>query len=242
MIYTTPAGSIPGLYADILHQPHAIIAGATGSGKSVAINGLIYAGLYKAPPEVGFVLIDPKRVELIQYAHLPQVIRYASEPGAMLSTLCNAVDLMERRYSDMQRRRCRRWTGQEIYIFVDEYADLITTQKRAVKPLFCRLAQLGRAAGIHLVLATQRPTRDIIDGQIKVNIDARLALRCPTAQDSRNIINIPGAEELPRYGEGLYITPDTMHPVLVNVPMIPDAELDRLVTHWEQQTPRRRWA
>lgn len=240
MTYTTPAGSIPGLYTDILKQPHAIIAGATGSGKSVVINGLIYAGLYKAPPEVGFVLIDPKRVELIQYAHLPHVIRYASEPGDILGALCSTVDLMERRYTYMQGRRCRRWTGQEIYIFVDEYADLITTQKSAVKPLFCRLAQLGRAAGIHLVLATQRPTRDIIDGQIKVNIDARLALRCPTAQDSRNIINQSGAEELPRYGEGLYLTPDTMRPVLVDVPMIPDAELDRLITHWEQQTPRRR--
>jgi len=95
---------------------------------------------------------------------------------------------------------------------------------------------LGRAAKIHLILATQRPTRDIINGAIKVNLDSRIALRCPTAQDSRNILNVKGAEELPRYGLGYYMTPETMGPELVNVPMTDQKELTARVQHWTQQT------
>ena len=235
MTYTTPGGSYPRLCADILAQPHTLIAGATGSGKSVLINATIYTALYSAPCERSFVLIDPKRVELVQYAALPHTLYYASEPPAIRAALAWTVDLMERRYTDMQRTRTKRYQGREVYVIVDEFADLITTDKHAVLPPLCRLAQLGRAAGIHLILATQRPTRDIITGQIKVNIDARLALRCPTRQDSRNIINTAGAEELPRYGKGIYLTPDTMHPVLVEVPMIPEAYINALCDFWLRQ-------
>lgn len=239
--YRTPAGKYPGLAADILKQPHTLIAGATGSGKSVLINSVIYAGLYFAPCEKQFILIDPKRVELIDYKDTPHTLRYASEPADIAAALRYAVGLMENRYRIMQQKRIKQYTGAHIYIFVDEFADLMTTQKRETMPLLCRIAQLGRAAGIHLILATQRPTRDIITGQIKVNIDARIALRCPTAQDSRNIINVKGAELLPRYGYGYYLTPETMQPALMEIPYTDQAEIKRILTHWkQQQTPKQK--
>ena len=236
--YTTPAGSYPRLCENILNQPHVLIAGATGSGKSVLINSLIYTLLYRGPGQAELVLIDPKRVELVNYSNLPHTIGYSSETSDIINTITGTVDLMERRYSEMQKKRIKLYAGPDVYVIIDEYADLVTTSKKYTVPNICRIAQLGRAARIHLIVATQRPTRDIIDGQIKVNIDSRIALRCPTRQDSRNIINVPGAETLPRYGHGYYLTPDTMIPILVDIPMTPESELNRLIDHWTRQRPR----
>lgn len=230
--YTTPGGSVSALALDILKQPHTLIAGATGSGKSVLINTLIYTAMHYSPIEKQFILIDPKRVELIDYKTVPHTRSYSSEPAQIQQALYKAVALMEQRYKQMQRERIKLFPGSDVYIIIDEYADLITTQKRTTVPAICRLAQLGRAARLHLILATQRPTRDIITGQIKVNIDSRVALRCPTAQDSRNIINRTGAELLPRYGSGLYLTPDTMQPVPVSIPYTPPEDINRIITHW----------
>ncbi len=240
--WTTPAGEYPRLYGDILGQPHVLIAGATGSGKSVLLHGLIYTALFQSPATVNFVLIDPKRVELAGYKQLPHTLKYASEPDDIRAAVRHSVDLMERRYKTMQKNGQRIYYGADIYIIIDEFADLITTQKKDVLPSLCRIAQLGRAAKVHLIIATQRPTRDIINGQIKVNIDARIALRCPTAQDSRNIITVSGAENLPRYGQGYYLTPETMRPVLVNIPYTDPAALSARVDWWTRQNRfRRRW-
>lgn len=233
--WVTPGGSASNLYIDMLKQPHILIAGATGSGKSVLINGLIYTALYNNPNHVEFALIDPKRVELYQYAKLPHTTAYASEPQEIITVLNNVVSLLERRFQAMRRRGERKSSDSDVYVFIDEFADLMTTNKREALPLLCRIAQLGRAANIHLILATQRPTRDILNGQIKVNIDARIALRCPTAQDSRNIINQNGAETLARYGQGYYLTPETMQPVLVDIPYIDDSELADRVCWWLKQ-------
>lgn len=239
MIWTTPAGIAVKSFLDMLEQPHLLIAGASGSGKSVVINGLIHTALYKSPATVGFILIDPKRVELIDYKTLPHALAYASEPAGIAATISAAVNLMECRYSRMQAERLKKSNERHIYIIIDEFADLMTTQKRETLAPLCRLAQLGRAANIHLIIATQRPTKDIVNGQIKVNIDARVALRCPTAQDSRNIINVAGAETLPRNGYGYYLTPDTMHPVLIKIPYTDPAELTRRVDFWMQQKPQK---
>jgi len=164
--YTTPAGSVPRLYADMLEQPHILIAGATGSGKSIVINGLIYTALYNAPCNTQFILIDPKRVELVEYARLPHTLAYASEPQDMAAALNYAVELMDSRYKEMHKLHEKETHRGHMRIVIDEFADLMTTQKaETVKPI-CRLAQLGRAAHINLMIATQRPTRDIITGQI----------------------------------------------------------------------------
>lgn len=230
--YTTPGGSVTALALDILRQPHALIAGATGSGKSVLINSLIFTALHFAPCEKDLILIDPKRVELIDYKKIPHTRLYASGPAEILRTLAASVDLMEKRFKYMGRHHLKEWPHEHTYLIIDEFADLITTQKRQTVPHICRIAQLGRAARLHLILATQRPTRDIITGQITVNIDARIALRCPTAQDSRNIIHQAGAETLPRFGQGFYLTPETMHPVPVIIPYTPPEDINRIITHW----------
>jgi S-DNA-T family DNA segregation ATPase FtsK/SpoIIIE len=234
-IWTTPGGIASGVCTDILHQPHCIIAGTTGSGKSAIIDALIYTILFDAPSESKMVLIDPKRVQLYQYRKLPHVMRYASEQDDIIYTIDCCVDKMEQRYTDMQRRGLRQWDGAQIYIIIDEYADLVTTSRTRIKSPIVRIAQLGRAAGMHLIIATQRPTSDIIDGQIKCNIDARIALRCPTARDSRNIINMSGAERLPKVGECYYLTPDTLDPILIDAPYYTDAQLQQQLQWWLDQ-------
>lgn len=240
--WNTPGGNAPGVILDMLKQPHLLIAGATGSGKSVLINTLIYIALYHSPATIKFILIDPKRVELIDYKTLPHVIKYASEPAEIVAVLCYAVSLMERRFKEMQRRELKEYDGSHVYIIIDEFADLMTTQKRETMPLLIRLAQLGRAARVHLIVATQRPTRDIINGSIKVNMDSRVALRCPTAQDSRNIINIKGAETLPRYGYGYYLTPETLQPQLIEIPFTPAEDItERINFYLKQLHPATRW-
>ena len=233
--WKTPGGPAAAVCLDMLKQPHLLIAGSTGSGKSVLINSLIYTALYKSPNRCRFILIDPKRVEMVDYKQLPHCIRYASEPGDIAAALVWAVELMEQRFKRMQKQRAKESTEADIYIIIDEFADLMTTQKRQTLPLLQRVAQLGRAAHIHLIAATQRPTNDIVNGQIKVNMDSRVALRCPTGQDSRNIINIKCAETLPRCGYGYYLTPETMTPQLIQVPLTAPAELAARVRWWADQ-------
>lgn len=234
--WKTPQGKASALALDFIKQTHLLIAGTTGSGKSVIINNIIYTLLYKSPKEVKLILIDPKKVELILYKELPHTLAYASEQADIIQTIKNTVALMDKRYKVMQDKRIKKSLDADIYIIIDEYADLITTSKKAVECLICRIAQLGRAARVHLIIATQRPTRDIITGQVKVNIDSRLALRVPTAQDSRNIINIKGAELLSKYGQGYYLTPDTLTPQLVDISYIPETELADRVKWWTSQT------
>lgn len=236
--WKTPQGPASRLVLDFINQNHLLIAGTTGSGKSVIINNIIYTLLYKSPKEVKLILIDPKKVELVQYRELPHTLAYASEQADIINTIKDAVTLMNKRYKVMQDKRIKKSKEADLYIIIDEYADLITTSKKDVERLICRMAQLGRAAKIHLIIATQRPTRDIITGQVKVNIDSRLALRVPTAQDSRNIINIKGAEQLGKYGQGYYLTPDTLTPQLVNIDYINDTELADRVQWWTSQTNR----
>lgn len=233
--WITPGGNAARLCLDILKQPHILIAGSTGSGKSVLINSLIYTALYNAPTHTQFILIDPKRVELVQYRNLPHTQIYASEPQQITEALNAAIDIMERRYRTMQALRQRESTEKHIYIIIDELADMLTTQKRETLPQLQRLAQLGRAAHLHLIAATQRPTKDILSGQLKVNLDSRLALRCPTAQDSRNIIEVSGAETLPRIGYGYYLTPETMQPIKVEIPYTAADQITERVQYWITQ-------
>ena len=224
--------------ADMLSRPHLLIGGTTGSGKSVLINDLMYTALMRPPTMASFVLIDPKRVELKDYRNLPHTIAYASEPDDIVATLQTVVKAMDDRFKDMEARDQKVTDYSDVYVVIDEFADLITTSKKQVLPLLCRIAQLGRAAKIHLIMATQRPTRDIITGQIKVNIDARVALRCPTAQDSRNIMNLNGAERLPQYGQGYYLTPESNMPTLYEIPYIPEADIRERIAYWMTQSRR----
>lgn len=239
--WTTPSGKTSRLYKDMLAQPHLMIAGTTGSGKSVIINGLVYTALYNFPfdTEDGaqFILIDPKRVELVKYKDLPHTLFYASEPSQMLYALQYAMSITERRYKAMQRVKSCKYNGGHVYVIIDEFADLMTTARRHVQPIIQRLAQIGRAAYVHIILATQCPIAKVIPTEIKVNFDARVGLRTRSAQDSRNILGVTGCEALPRYGQGYYLTPDGLS--LYNIPMIDEADIDAQIKGWaDQQKPR----
>lgn len=238
--WTTPEGDCYRLYRDMLDQPHLMVAGETGSGKSVVINALIYTALYGSPADTPrgaqFILIDPKRIELLAYRELPHTLRYASEPEEMVQAIQYAMQLVEARYRTMQAKGCKRWPGSQVYLIIDEFADLMLTNRKQVQPLIQRLAQIARAACVHIILATQCPLAKVIPTEIKVNFDARLALRTATAQHSRNIMEQTGCELLPLYGKGFYMRPGEMK--LYNIPMISDADIAERVQWWLDQKPK----
>lgn len=235
-VWNTPGGEYSRLYHDMAMQPHMLIAGATGSGKSVVINGIIHSLLFNAPCTVGLILIDVKKVELSDYRHLPHTIAYADDVPGSIRALQTAINIIEARYKDMQRCRERLYNGSDIYVVIDELADLMTTAKRQVTPLIQRLCQIGRAARVHVIAATQCPIAAVIPTPIKVNFDARLGLRTRSKQDSRNILGDTGCENLPRYGYGYYMTPEGT--TLYKLPMIDAADRERLITHWTGRAGR----
>lgn len=235
--WRTPGGQAKNICLDMLQQPHLLIAGSTGSGKSVLINSLIYTALYKSPESVQFVFIDPKLVELKHYRNLPHCIKYASNIPDIVNTLEGCVRLMMSRYTQFAEGQTQS-TQPDVFIVIDEFADLIQTADKTAEDCIVRIARLGRAANIHLILATQSPCRQVITAAIKVNMVSRIALRCEEAIESRQIISTKGAETLPNYGYGLYRTPTIRQPQLVKVPMTPFNDLVGRVKWWTKQNPQ----
>lgn len=231
VMHRTPGGRISTLYEDMSQQAHLLIAGRTGSGKSVVINGIIHSLLCQyTSGQAQLILIDPKRVELVQWANTPHCMFYASEPSDRVQALRLAIRTIEDRFRTMQAQRLRKYTGGHVYVVIDELADLLTTQKKEVLPLLQRIGQIGRAANVHLIVATQCPIAQVLSTQLRCNFDAILGLRTRSAQDSRNIIGMCGCENLPRYGQGYYIRPGEES--IATLPMIPDNELRRLEAYW----------
>ncbi|MGI6715830.1 MAG: DNA translocase FtsK [Eubacteriales bacterium] len=208
------------VYFDIPDMPHLLIAGATGMGKSVCINSLIISLLYRATPdEVKFILIDPKKIELSCYNGIPHLlVPVVNEPRTAAGSLNWAVNEMERRYTQMEQMGARNLEEYNeiiegdpekeklpyIVIVIDELADLIMSAKDAVENSICRLAQKARAAGIHLIVGTQRPSTDVITGLIKANIPSRIAFTVSQSVDSRIILDENGAEALLGKGDMIY--------------------------------------
>lgn len=218
------------LFVHMLEQKHLLVAGCTGSGKSVLVNGLIYTAIIDGPNTNQFILIDPKRVELNAYTRLPHTIVYASEPIDMVNALNYAMTLTETRYKYMARHRIKTYDKSDVYIIIDELADLMTTNRKQVQPIIQRLCQIGRAAKIHVIACTQSPLAKIIPTEIKVNFDSRVGLHVLTKQDSRNILDCTGLETLPQYGKGIYIYPGNM--VLVDIPYIDDKTILKSLQYW----------
>lgn len=228
--WITPGGPVYTLYEDMAAQPHLLVAGATGSGKSVVINGIISTLIHDSPARAQLILIDSKRVELLSYQELPHTVRYATEPDTIAAALADALKITDQRYKGMAAQRQRKYDGPALCVIIDELADLMTTQRKTVQPLIQRLCQIGRAANVHVIAATQCPLASVIPTAIGVNFDCRVGLRTRNAQDSRNILGRTGCEKLPRYGQAYYMTPDGLQ--LWNVPMIPDSEINALVSWW----------
>lgn len=204
--YRTPSGQVYAPFLRLAERPHLLIAGATGSGKSVALNGIIHSLLMQESPfHVQFVLIDPKKVELIQYASLPHTARYASEQPDIIRSLQWAVDETDRRFTAMQRAGIREYDGSHIYVVIDELADLMVSIKKETLPLLQRLAQIGRAARVHVIACSQNILAQTIPTVLKCNFSTILGLRTCNAQQSRFLISATGCEMLPdpkREGKG----------------------------------------
>lgn len=244
------------IVTDIAKMPHMLVAGATGSGKSVCINTLIMSILYKASPEdVKFIMVDPKMVELTAYADIPHLmIPVVTDPKKASAALNWAVQEMTGRYNkfaELGVREIKSYNKKieglkhnedntyekmsQIVIIVDEFADLMMVAPGEVEDAVCRLAQLARAAGIHLVLATQRPSVNVITGLIKANIPSRIALSVSSAIDSRTIIDGGGAEKLLGNGDMLFAPQDYPKPVRVQGAFVSDEERDNVVAFLKQQ-------
>ncbi len=234
--------------ADIKKMPHVLIAGQTGSGKSVLINSWISTMLYRTTPEeVRMILVDPKRVELQRYNDIPNLLTpVITEPEKVLSALKWAVKEMDRRYELLSQKGAR---NLEIYnqqveeskrrpyilIIIDELADIMLFSPTEVEDKVCRIAQMARATGIHLVLATQRPSVDVLTGLIKANVPTRLSFAVASNTDSRVILDTTGAEKLLGDGDMLYIPPDQAKPTRIQGPYITDEEISQVITFLRQQ-------
>lgn len=242
--WIVPGGTMSTLFQDAIKKPHILIAGATGSGKSVLINGLIATMLYSSPGDVQLILVDPKRVELAQWAKLPHTITHAAghNPEKWAAAFQRAVSVMDRRYKAMERMRVKEYPGGHIYVIVDEWASIIKSDLRG-RPCYkavLRLLSEGRAARVHVILATQVPKANIIPTEIRENFNTRFCLFTNTAQESRVLMDCNGCELLPdprAAGKALayYVNPGKNNRQLVVVPYVQQSELDRLCAAWENQ-------
>lgn len=230
-------------------MPHLLIAGQTGSGKSVMINTLLSSLLYRnSPSDMRVILVDPKQVEMTPYQDIPHLLTpIITEPEKTISALKWAVNEMERRYSllaEVKVRDIKSYNGKNpeermpyIVIVIDELADLMMIAARDVEALIVRLAQKARAVGIHLVLATQRPSVDVITGLIKANIPARIAFTVASQIDSRTILDQVGAEKLLGQGDMLLLTPSMSKPKRIQGAWVTDDEVNKITDHLRMQRP-----
>ena len=236
------------MVTDLTKMPHLLIAGATGSGKSVCINGIVSCLIMeKAPDELRLLLVDPKRVELTPYNGIPHLLTpVVVETDQVVGLLKGVIREMMDRYRKMEELGVRNIEAYNkrveermpfLVVVVDELADLMMTASFDVEQSLCRLAQLGRATGIHLVIATQRPSVDVLTGLIKANFPSRISFGVTSQIDSRTILDTAGAEKLLGRGDMLFQPIDASRPERVQGVWISDSEVENLVTYW-QSTPR----
>jgi S-DNA-T family DNA segregation ATPase FtsK/SpoIIIE len=236
------------IVTDLAGMPHLLIAGATGSGKSVCINAIIASLLFTHTPEtLRMILVDPKMVELVNYNGIPHLLSpVIIEVPKVVETLKWATREMERRYHVFSRVGARNIEAHNrqlvgrgekplpfIVIVIDELADIMMVAPDEVERHVCRIAQMARATGIHLVIATQRPSVDVVTGLIKANFPARISFAVTSQVDSRVILDTPGAETLLGSGDMLFMSPDSSKLVRAQGCWVSDPELERLVRYWK---------
>lgn len=236
---------------DLAKMPHLLIAGATGAGKSVALNAIVSGLLMeRSPAELRMLLVDPKRVELTPYNGVPHLLNpVIVEMDEVVSMLKGVINEMMNRYRQMEEIGVRNIEAYNernsdepmpfLLVVVDELADLMMTAAADVEQSLCRLAQLGRATGIHLILATQRPSVDVVTGLIKANFPSRISFGVTSHTDSRTILDVNGAEKLLGKGDMLYLPRDAARPLRAQGVFISDEEIDGIINFW--QTSPRGW-
>ena len=234
--YLTPSGSVYKPFLRLAERPHLLIAGATGSGKSVALNGIIYSLMItQSPIRCQFVLIDPKKVELMQYARRPHCARCASDHPDIVRGWQWAVDETDRRFSVMQACGMKEYNGPHLYVVIDELADLMLSIKKETLPLLQRLAQIGRAAMVHVIACRQKVLAQTIPTVLKCNFPAVLGLRTCNTQQSRFLISAPGCETLPdpkREGKGYGYLRDGADLTKLMIYKYPQEDIDRVISWW----------
>src|SRR5215213_5004953 len=234
-------------------MPHLLVAGSTGTGKSVAINCYVCALLMKyTPDELKFIMVDPKMVEMTIYNSIPHMLSpVVTELERVVPTLKWATREMERRYKIFAKHGFRNLDGYKaaarrradleplpyIVIIIDELADLMMMAPDEVETLICRLAQMARATGIHLIIATQRPSVDVVTGLIKANFPSRIAFAVTSQIDSRVILDMNGAEQLLGRGDMLFMAPDAAKPIRIQGTYVSDSEIEKIVTFWRGAHP-----
>ena len=235
------------IVADIARMPHVLIAGQTGSGKSVCINAFLASILFRASPsEVKLIMVDPKRVELTHYNGIPHLLSpVIVDPDKVLSALRWILAEMDRRYKLFSEAGARNIDAYNemsgfqalpyILLFIDELADIMLFSPVEVEDAITRIAQMSRATGIHMVLATQRPSVDVITGLIKANIPSRIAFAVASQVDSRVILDTQGAEKLLGRGDMLYLPPEQAKPMRIQGAFVNDKEIGDLVTFLKNQ-------
>lgn len=246
--------------ADLTRMPHLLVAGATGTGKSVCLNAMINSLLFKAPPDlVRFLMIDPKRIELSVYGEIPHLLHpVVTQPGDATKALKWAVDEMERRYALLSDRGVRNIEAYNrkalkekdtppvpgqgttshlpyIVVIIDELADLMMASSKDVEDSIMRLSQMARAAGIHLIIATQRPSVDVLTGVIKANLPTRISFQVSSKVDSRTIIDTIGAEHLLGEGDMLFLPPGVGRITRIHGAFISEAEVKRVTDYLREQ-------
>ena len=235
------------LVADIAKMPHVLVAGTTGSGKSVLLNSWICSLLFRSTSqEVRLILVDPKRVELVGYNGIPHLLTpVITEKDKILSALRWATQEMEKRYKQFAEVGVKNIDGfnemsgfqalPNIVILIDELAEVMSYSPVEVEDTICRLAQMARATGIHLVLATQRPSVDVITGLIKANVPTRLAFNVSSMTDSRVVLDTPGAERLLGRGDMLYVPPEQSKPMRIQGAFVSEKEVSKIVQFFKDK-------
>lgn len=234
--YQTPAGQAYVPYIEMSKRPHVLIAGATGSGKSVALNGIIHSLLItQSPLSCRFVLIDPKKVELSQYRDLPHVAQYADTQPDIVNALAWSLDEVDKRFAYMQKREIKEYDGAHMYVIIDELADLMTSMRKETFPSILRISQIGRAARVHIIACSQNVLAKTIPTELKCNFATILGLRTVNKQQSRFLISEGGCELLPdpkRTGNGFGYLRDGADLVKIRIHKYPDEEIQRMIDWW----------
>lgn len=238
------------MFVDLAKMPHLLIAGTTGSGKSVFIHDILISFLMKNTPEtLNLVLIDPKRVELTLYSGIPHLlVDPIYEPKKILPLFNFLIEEMEERYKILQESKSRdidsynKKQSQKkdklmprIVVVIDEMADLMISYSSGLESMIIKLSQMARATGIHLILATQRPSVDIVTGLIKANIPNRVCFKVASFIDSRTVLDVGGAEKLVGSGDGLFISTFSHRPIRIQAPFVTEKEIKNIAEFWEEQ-------